>query len=306
MGVGVVIGRFQINELHNGHYDILSKVENDHPGEFLILLGVGRTPPTARNPLPFRARADMLHKAYPSALILPLRDCQTDKQWSDSIDRLISSVFGYRKATIYSGRDGCLTAYVGHHETKEILSTVDSESATERRNALSVAPIDSPDFRAGVIYAINNHPPRIYNTVDMALVRTIASGEGFHLSNIEILLGKKVDDDRWRLPGGMVDHSDQTYVRAAARETMEETGLCPGIPEFQYICDMTIYDWRAYGNPDVQYHTTLFTAKCLTGMAAAGDDLAKIEWFPLTSTVHVISGAHLPLIKATKEYWDND
>jgi len=304
MSVGVVIGRFQTHELHGGHLELLDLVRDAHPGEFLILLGVGRTPATSRSPLPFRARADMLRAVYPTAVILPLRNCRTDEQWSESIDEKITSVFEYRKATIYSGRDGCLNSYCGRHKTTAILSTVDSESATERRDAVSVAPIDSPDFRAGVIYAISNHPPRIYNTVDMALMRHV---NDFGFQGMEILLGQKVDDGEfWRLPGGMVDYTDETYVNAAVREACEETGLCPGIRAFKYVCDMTISDWRGAADSDVKYHTTLFTAMCPISFAQAGDDLVAVKWFSLSQAQQDIAPAHLPLIRATQEYWGND
>ena len=48
--VGVVIGRFQVDELHAGHVELLNTVQAKHPN-MLVLLGSKPSPPDADYPL---------------------------------------------------------------------------------------------------------------------------------------------------------------------------------------------------------------------------------------------------------------
>lgn len=294
--VGVVIGRFQTHELHEGHLELLDIVNKRHPNQMLILVGVGRTPPTQRQPLPFTLRAEMLRTIYPNAVILPLADCRSDEDWSKLIDRTIQIAFPFTGAVLYGGRDNSLSCYSGKHKTHEVVGTIDSESATERREQVARSMLHTPDFRAGIIYAIHNQPPRTYNTVDVGLMRR----DGMTVC----LIRKAEDGRRWRLPGGVVDDTDPTFEHAAAREAFEETGLAPGIGSLQYVGNRTVADWRDAGDADTRYHTMLFTA-FVTGTAGAraGDDADELCFMELHALEeHDIVPEHWPLIQLLQEY----
>lgn len=53
--VGVIIGRFQTNKLHEGHINLISHVLSNHK-KTIILLGVSRVQNTKKNPLDFASR----------------------------------------------------------------------------------------------------------------------------------------------------------------------------------------------------------------------------------------------------------
>ena len=48
--VGVIIGRFQTNKLHEGHINLISHVLSNHK-KTIILLGVSRVQNTKKNPI---------------------------------------------------------------------------------------------------------------------------------------------------------------------------------------------------------------------------------------------------------------
>lgn len=69
--VGVIIGRFQTNKLHEGHINLISHVLSNHK-KTIILLGVSRVQNTKKNPLDFASRKAMIQKLFPSVMILPI------------------------------------------------------------------------------------------------------------------------------------------------------------------------------------------------------------------------------------------
>ena len=75
--IGVVIGRFQVDEIHTGHVKLLRYVECKHPS-VLILLGCKNAPQDCQNPLEFAPRAQMMNAVCPAEVILPI--------WADESD----------------------------------------------------------------------------------------------------------------------------------------------------------------------------------------------------------------------------
>jgi nicotinamide mononucleotide adenylyltransferase len=61
--VGVIIGRFQTNRLHEGHINLISHVLSNHKKAILIL-GVSRVQNTKKNPLDFASRKAMIQKLF--------------------------------------------------------------------------------------------------------------------------------------------------------------------------------------------------------------------------------------------------
>ena len=115
--LSVVIGRFQIDSLHQGQLELLHKARNNGEG-LLILVGVSDATGTDKNPLSFEARKGLFNS---NDLVLPLKDFPlSDKDWSDEIDRIISEL-GFSEATIFGGRDNSIEGYYsGKHPVKII------------------------------------------------------------------------------------------------------------------------------------------------------------------------------------------
>lgn len=61
--VGVVIGRFQVASLTDGHEELISEVEERHP-QLVVMIGCHPVPGTADNPLSYQARAEMVRASF--------------------------------------------------------------------------------------------------------------------------------------------------------------------------------------------------------------------------------------------------
>ena len=72
--LGVVIGRFQVPELHAGHRHILDTTRDEND-DLLILLGTTEALPSERNPLPFSVRKRMLEESgrYKGPIVTEIR-----------------------------------------------------------------------------------------------------------------------------------------------------------------------------------------------------------------------------------------
>ncbi|KKN19821.1 hypothetical protein LCGC14_0942050, partial [marine sediment metagenome] len=208
--VGVVVGRFQIDQLHEGHILLLDYVQETHP-KMLILLGVRPAEASDTNPLDYESRAKMLREYYPKATILPVVDCRNDEVWSKRVDELIQTVYGHpTEAVFHVGRDSFAPHYTGTYsiETHEFGDS-DELAACKIRNEVQNEVPETRDQRHGAIYAIMNLPHRFTMMVDMCLTR--GDGKGSY----EILVGKKPLEDKWRLPGGHVDRGE-SFRQAAS------------------------------------------------------------------------------------------
>lgn len=266
--IGVIIGRFQIHELHQAHIDLIETVLSKHE-KVIVFLGTSVTI-TRKNPLDFLTRKLMLDNEFGNkiSVILPLPDQKCDLMWSHSIDVKIKEVFNKGTVTLYGSRDSFISHYKGIFKTKELEPTV-YVSATKIRDKIAKAVQSTSIFRAGVIYGTYAQWPSPYPTVDIV----IRNGD-------KILLGKKPNENEWRFVGGFVDSSDENYESAAKREALEETGL--ELDSFKYICSKKIQDWR-YKGTERSIITTLFEATYIFGTPSPNDDISELKWFDINS-----------------------
>ncbi len=266
---GVLIGRFQVDRLTKAHKRLIGTVLSKHK-KVILLLGVAPLPNSWRDPLDYQTRHDMIVEEFPDILVLPVSDIPDDKLWSQAVDRAIEPGLSYHHtAALYGGRDSFIKHYTGRHETIE-LEQVSHHSGTEHRRLIAARPERSRAFRAGVIYASQQHYPTIYPTVDVAV---------FSPDGTKILLGKKTHDPLWRLPGGFADPSSDSNEEDAIREVEEETGL--KLQSVTYVTSRNIQDWRYAAEPHSQIRTTMFYGIAPHEDAVAGDDLAEVQWFNL-------------------------
>lgn len=269
--VGVVIGRFQIDELHEGHLALLNFVQ-DRYRNFLVLLGVRHSVQTAKNPLDYRVREQMIRQLYPNAVVLPVVDQSTNESWSRHVDQQIKTAFPGRSAILFGGPDNSLDAYSGKFTTQTVDVAVSTQHATARREAIANAPLSSSDFRAGIIYALQTQRPRTEVSVDIA-----ALYDDPEERTLSVLLGRKPGEKLWRLPGGFVDPEDRSFKMAAYRECREEVGGVAG--HLTYITDIISDDWRSADQDDVIHRTVLFCGWATEKFEVqAGDDLTEAKW----------------------------
>ena len=263
--VGVIIGRFQVPYLHEGHKSLIQTVLENH-SRVLLFLGLSPLKGTVINPLDFETRKKMILNYFPDLTILYIKDTKDDKVWSEKLDEMIIDIIGpNQKAILYGGRDSFIKHYFGRFPTKE-LKQDKFISGTEIRIKVSSKIKDTEDFRIGCIYTTQNQYPQSIPTVDAAI---------FNEDYSEILLGRKKDESQYRFIGGFVPPKE-TWEQTVRREVMEETGL--EITGIQYVKSFFIDDWR-FKNEINKITTSLFTCKVLYGKPQPNDDIHELKWF---------------------------
>ncbi len=98
------------------------------------------------------------------------------------------------------------------------------------------------------------------------------------VDNDMILLGKRDNKvfmgGKWSLPGGFIEF-DEDFLSAAHREIMEETGLSIKIISIISVVSNFLL-------PDLHTLVIVLLAKKISSTLRPGDDIVKLEWFPLS------------------------
>lgn len=264
--LGVIIGRFQVDEISQGHTELITEVAKLHE-RILILVGVSPIPGTIENPLDYATRERMLRDAYPYLTILPIMDQPNDIFWSENVDQLIRSVFPIGSVCIYGGRDSFIPHYHGSFDTAEF-PVSDYRPGTAIREELGNLIPASSYARHGVIYSTQNQFPRAFVCID-AIV---------HNGELAIIAGEKPGENgRLRLPGGFLNPRE-TPEAAVRREVLEETGVSVSDPV--YVTSRDTSDWRFEGCRDGLI-TLLFSCEYAYGPLLSSDDLQNVRWVDL-------------------------
>ena len=259
--IGVIIGRFQTLKLQKKQIDFIQKLLDEHE-EVIIFLNTTPVKLSKINPFDFTMRREMIKEIFPTIVIIPLADNPNQKVWNKEVDQKIKEIYPTQKALLYVSKN----LYEGEFdtiETGEITDLSENELSKEEADELKV----SANFRAGVAFAVSNQYPKVFSTVDVAILR----GD-------EVLLGRKSHQVLFRFIGGFVDPTDDSFEQAAKREAQEETGV--EVDNLQYVGTARIDDWR-YRHEVDKIITTLFTADYVAGDAIAQDDIAEIKWFKI-------------------------
>jgi bifunctional NMN adenylyltransferase/nudix hydrolase len=268
---GVIVGRFQVNDLHDGHLELFRQVKARHNG---VVVFVGSHPAglTKDHPLNFEVRRRMIEAKFPDFIVRELRDTRDDATWSKQLDTAISTVIdGPVEIVLYGGRDSFVPHYQGKYKPVELTLSIESQkiSGTQIREKFATTVLESSDFRAGMIYAAAQLWPVLLPTVDIAIFTT---------DYTKILLGRKDSDPvgKYRFIGGHAEKKSPTYEADARKEVFEETTLDPYAME--YIGSAIIPDWR-YSTPDRGVKTSFFATTVMSQGAVAKDDIAEVKWF---------------------------
>lgn len=264
--VGVIVGRFQVPELHDAHVDLIQSVIDRHP-KVVIFLGLSPCKTTYNNPLDFEARKQLILDKFPQVNVLYIKDERDDEVWSRKLDSQIEDILGAnQKAVLYGSRD----SFIPYYTTKRY-ETIELEpdrfvSGTEIRKLVSQKVKSTPDFRAGVIWGVNNQFSGPMLTVDIAVINK---------EEKRILLCRKPTEKQYRFVGGFVQSGEKAEI-AAKRELMEETGL--GADDWRFISTSVIDDWR-YRKERNKVLTMLWYCKYIFGGPKAADDISEVRWF---------------------------
>jgi nicotinamide mononucleotide adenylyltransferase len=233
----VIIGRFQTNKLHEGHKELI-RAAKATGNDVLILIGCTDAAGTDKNPLDFETRKHLFNTYFNNTLIKPLYDTPSNKDWSDSIDNIIDEL-GYKEAVIWGGRDNNIENYYSGKHSIKIINQVGNHSATKIRKEIKQKAIDCPNFRAGIIYHIENNYNKFLN---IKIAREIGGDPYYYAERLGrdsiafILYNKKTNlygiTREFKPPinqflntafGGSID-SNNCLLDIAKQEVLEEAG----------------------------------------------------------------------------------
>ncbi len=270
--IGVVVARFQIHDLHEGHHYVIKQVVQNHK-KTIIFLGVPRFIGSMKNPLDFDTRKKMIQTHYPDSIILAIQDQSENSRWASELDRRILEVYPHGEVLMYGSRDSFIPHYLsggGRFQTKE-LEPLGTFAGTDVRKMISEEVKNSLDFRSGVIYHAYNLYPRVIPTVDVV---------PFSNDMSKILLAKKYDESKWRFIGGFSKPNDDSFDILAKRIYGKETGGMSEASDYRYVGSCQVPDWRFRREVD-KIMTTLFTCQYQWGTINPTDDISELRWFPL-------------------------
>lgn len=313
----VILGRFQGSAMHPGYVEILKHALIAYD-KTIIVLGVAPRKATDVDPLPFQVRRRLILDYCEDELRMEkhelptffiIKDMRDDAPWVKKLDTLIE-IAGLDKDTFnfVSGRDSFKSYYqpIGAYpDNFDEVSTVEGESSTKIREGLKEINFD--DYcgenmiclAEGIIWATQQTYPRTDVTVDIAIFK-----------GTKIVIGRKKNESKWRLPGGFFDVKlDDTVREAAAREAFEETKILVYTEDCEYIDSMVVSDWR-YRKGQDKVVTNLFMVKFDPDAEAtpfrfkdfeASDDLAEVKLVEFSDLIAdnftIIVEGHVPLMK---------
>lgn len=288
--IGVIVGRFQVPKLTEGHKKLIDSIIDSHK-QVIIVIGVSEALTTKQNPLGYIPRLQMLQSQYPQVVITHLLDVNSDEQWSKNLDTLIRSIHPIGSICLYGGRDSFIEHYHGKYPTFEFGIT-DKATGTQIRQEVGKEVIDDYFFRAGMIYQSQNQYPKVFPTVDVAVIKK-------QNKKYLVLVGKRTPKSNWRFPGGFVDPTDINLESAALRELSEEVDVAIDPDSIEYVGSNRQEDHR-YPGPDEVITTVLFQVDYIYGNAFPKDEneLCETGWIELDfKSENKMVDSHKPLMK---------
>jgi len=287
--VGIIVGRFQVPDLHEAHVNLIQSVCDEHD-KVIVFLGLAKVY-SSENPLDFEARKHMIAEAFPNVIIAYLPDTKHDAVWSQKLDEQIGHLTGAKQTiTLYGSRDSFIKHYSGRY-INNVTELVQEHwiSGTTIRQMVKNQVKSTRDFRHGAIWESWQRFDTAYPTVDMAVITN---------DLIKVVLVRKEFETTWGFPGGFTDPTDKSYEAAANRELREEVPNIEFdvIKPIHYKGSVSIDDWRYRGCND-QIITHFYVTTYQSGYPSAADDIAEAKWFNIAE-VNVdrdISDTHRPL-----------
>lgn len=291
--LGVIVARFQVPDLHAGHYHLISTALKQCKN-LLFVLGDHGGLPNTQNPIPYPLRRAMLLDLFPQSSVVRLYDEPSNRRWVEMLDVLISNHAKGGSVMLYGSRDSFLSIYDGKYLSTEVLEIPGISGTRIRKQPVAHRYTDS-SFRTGVMHAQHLRLPISYQVVDIAILDK--SGEN-------ILLGqKKIDNNNWRLVGGFVDPTDPSLEAAVYRELCEEVGNIQ-VSDPCYLGSFRVSDHR-YQSGEDKIMSALFYARYQSGNIEANDDLNQVAWHPIKQLLNIIQPGHASLAEAFLNHLSN-
>ena len=287
-GIGVIVGRFHVPSLTEGHVELFDSVIERHHA-VVVVLGVSAVKATKTNPLEFEARRKMIQEKYPDITVVYVDDCPSNKKWVKNLDQVIDKhTPPSSKITLYGSRESFLEVYKNEGGRYKWVALEPNKiiSGTTAREIASLTSGATEDFRKGVIWATQNQFDKVHPTVDIAVFKRDEYG------NIEKVLFalKNHNEGKLMFIGGFADPRYQNpvdgdfYEWNARRELKEEAGI--EAKDLVYIGSYFIDDWR-YSSGKDKIATMFFVGEMTTGNPEPNDDIDGLEWVSVEDIIDI-------------------
>ncbi len=290
-GTGIIIGRFQVFELNEIHEKLIASVMDLHER---VIIFLGSNPaPSLQNPIDLELRVLMINDRYGDDIqVEEMPDLPDDRIWSQELDRRILELRPVGDVTLYGTEEDFVSHYSGRYPATILEAKEEDFPEDPQMEALE----NLRDFRAGIIYANMRRFPTVYPTVDIAVFRN---------DRRELMLARKPNETKYRLPGGFTDPEDESYEEAALRELGEECGEIM-IDDLTYLGSCRIEDWRYRGSWD-SIMTHLYACVLSDGEPEPNDDIEELRWFDVKklNDDHFVQ-EHRPLWEMLQEYLEEE
>lgn len=283
--VGTVVGRFQLDVLHEGHCAVINQALAECE-VVIVFVGCLTLGPTTRNPLSFEARAQMIRSRYSFVEldrlhIVKLNDTTGgDNLWfktiQSEIEKLTDRRYGIRG---YGSRDSSFLRVLSdetiNYERAIVPVTVPEVpfiSATDTRKFIcdNTTYFDR-DMRRGIIYAHGTGYPAVYPVIDCLI---------YNPHSKSFLLGRRGHEDKYRIIGGFFEAKDTDLITCVQREVHEETGLGIYKDDIHYVGSVIVDDPRLRGEAEkilTNLHVGILSNSVQTAKGA--DDIFEVKWF---------------------------
>lgn len=160
MKIGIIVGRFQVPKLTEGHIHLIETALKEFQ-KVILFLGIPKEGKiNLRNPLPFSIRSEMILERYPQIQVYKFRDLGDPPRWIESLDNLLTEISESDSEFIMIGsRDSYLEDYKKYSPVKRetyLIPEVPGVSGTQSRESISLEESNCEEFRKGIIWALNN------------------------------------------------------------------------------------------------------------------------------------------------------
>lgn len=160
--IGIVIGRFQVPELHPGHIHLI-KSAIEKFDEVHIVVGVTKGDKLdRRNPLPYEAREIMLMEHFPELFgkLHTIEDIGNYPLWVKALDKILEPLAETGHIVILGSRDSVATRYkeFGGKFDTAVIEPLENFSGTGAREELkqNYHPFWHKEARKIAVWAIEN------------------------------------------------------------------------------------------------------------------------------------------------------
>jgi len=288
VNVGVIIGRFQIPKLHEGHRMLIEEVMSKSD-KTIIVLGISELANSLTDPLDFKMREEMIRADFPTAIITYIKDEFDDHVWSIKLDTIINDIcLPNDNVIMYGSRDSFIACYHGKFATEELPSKI-KVSATEQREKAIKSMIYTSDFRAGVIWSTGNRFISPIPTVDI-----IVFGDK---GAVLCVMNKK--RKTWRFPGGFSSTNSPSYEHDVKYIIEKKLHIITTEPS--YVGSCFVNDYRYRKEPQ-KIKTSIFTVVHKMGTLAPDDNIEEAKYFSIDKIKDLIDVEHLPIYNKLIKY----